>query len=173
MSTLLMPKSTATWLVENTSLTFNQIAKFCNLHILEINSIADGNIRRVTPLDPTAFGQLTKEEIERCEKDQNAELSRKNIEENTLQNSKHYTPRANRQDRPNGIFWMIENHGSLPDQALITLLGTTRNTIKAIRHHNHWNYKNLKPQNPVTLGLCSKKQLDILLEKYKEDQPST
>lgn len=165
MSGLLMPRSTATWLVENTSLTFDQIAKFCDLHVLEIKAIANGSVRRVTPLDPISYGQLTKEEISRCEgnsaENLNITINETGIQFN--QNTPQTIQKAQRQNRPNGILWMLQNYSHLPEQAIIKLLKTTANTIQSIRNKSYKNYKSLAPQNPVSLGLCTQAQLDKAL----------
>lgn len=174
MSGLLMPRSTATWLVENSSLTFDQIAKFCNLHVLEVKSIANGSVRRVTPLDPISYGQLTKEEILRCEANSTENL-RITINETEIRFDKntHSLQKAPRQNRQNAILWMLQHYSYLPDQILIKLLKTTLNTIKSIRNESYKNYKNLTPQNPVSLGLCTQEQLDEALLKYTENTTPT
>ena len=174
MSGLLMPKSTATWLVENTSLTFDQIAKFCSLHVLEVKAIANGSIRRITPLDPISYGQLTKEEILRCEEDSTENL-RISINETEIRFDKntHSLQKSPRQKRPNGILWMLQHYSHLPDQILINLLKTTLNTIKSIRNKSYKNYQNLTPQNPVSLGICTQEHLDKALLKYTENTTPT
>jgi hypothetical protein len=164
MATPLMPKATAVWLVENTSLSFEQIADFCGLHALEVQAIADGEVAiQMQGLDPVANGQTTTEEIERCQKDPEArlKLSAQAIPEALV---KHrgplYTPIAKRQDKPDAIAWLIKNHPELTDAQLTKLIGTTKPTIAAVRERTHWNSQNIKPRHPITLGLCTLADLD-------------
>lgn len=167
MSAPLMPKATALWLIENSTLTFEQIADFCGLHIVEIQAIADGEISSsLTPFDPILNGQLTLEEINRCEKDSTARLvlsALPAVMEKKLKKGGHYTPVSLRKDRPNGIAWMLKNYPEVSDAAVCRLLGTTKATLDAVRNKTHWNSPNIKPGNPVTLGLCSQKALDETL----------
>lgn len=174
MSGLLMPRSTATWLVENSSLTFDQIAKFCNLHVLEVKSIANGSVRRVTPLDPISYGQLTKEEIARCEEN-SAEALRITINETRIRPEKtaKTTPKTQRQNRPNSILWIFQNYPHIPDRDLIKLLKTTSNTVKSIRNKTYQNYQKLSPQNPVSIGVCTQEQLDQVLLQFTENSNPT
>lgn len=159
----LMPKATAVWLVENTALTFEQIAEFCGLHALEIKAIADGEVDiGMRGLDPLANGQLTQEEIERCSRDPNARLkmSKTNV---PLSSSKSrgakYTPVSKRQDRPDAIAWLIKNYPELSDGQISKLIGTTKPTINSVREKSHWNAQNIKPRNPVSLGICAEADL--------------
>jgi hypothetical protein len=159
----LMPKATAVWLFENTVLTFDQIAEFCGLHSLEIQAIADGDVAsRMVGHDPIVAGQLTKEEIERCEKDPDAKLQLKQSTATDIQKRRkgaRYTPVSRRQDKPDAISWLLKHHPELSDNQICKLIGTTKKTIEAIRDKTHWNTANLKSKNPVTLGLC--KEVDI------------
>jgi uncharacterized protein len=162
----LMPKATALWLVENTSLTFGQIAEFCGLHPLEIQALADGEIGAgLAPFDPILNNQLTLEEIARCQRDVNAHLQLVEIEDVLEKKRKggKYTPVSLRKDRPHGIAWMLKNHPEVSDAVLIRLLGTTKNTIEAIRSKTHHDSAHIKPQHPVTLGLCSEKDFDEIV----------
>ncbi len=162
MTLPLMPKATAVWLVENTTLSFEQIADFCGMHELEVQAIADGEVAAgIVGLDPVANGQLTRDEIERCEKDQNAKL--KLIQNDLLrekQKGARYTPVSKRQDRPDAIAWLLKHHPELSDAQLSKLIGTTKATIQSVRDKTHWNATNIKPRNPVTLGLCSEADLE-------------
>lgn len=162
MALPLMPKATAVWLVENTTLNFEQIAEFCGMHELEIQAVADGEVAMgIVGLDPIANGQLTREEIERCEKDQNARLHLL-LSELAREKPKgaRYTPVSKRQDRPDAIAWLLKHHPELSDGQLCKLIGTTKNTIQAVREKSHWNTPNIKPRNPVTLGLCTEADLE-------------
>jgi uncharacterized protein len=167
MSLPLMPKATAVWLVENTSLSFDQIADFCGLHSLEIQAIADGEAAfNMVGFDPVASSQLSVEEIKRCEADPSARLSMRPVitADSVLGKKKgRYTPVSKRQDRPDGIAWLLKYHPSLSDTKICALLGTTRETIKAVKNKTHWNSANIKPRSPVLLGLCSQPELDTLL----------
>lgn len=167
----LMPKATALWLVENTSLTFGQIAEFCGLHPLEIQALADGEIGAgLAPFDPLLNNQLSLEEIERCQQDPKAQLQLVEIEDVLEKKRKggKYTPVSRRKDRPNGIAWMLKNHPEVSDAMLIRLLGTTKNTIDAIRSKTHHDSTHIKPQHPVTLGLCSQKDFEAMIGASKE-----
>ncbi|MBL0318691.1 MAG: DUF1013 domain-containing protein [Alphaproteobacteria bacterium] len=177
MSKLLMPKATAVWLVENTSLTFDQIADFCNLHPLEVKGIADGEVATgIIGIDPIVGGQLTRDEIERCEKNSNTKLllSRKAelIDEIKRKNSKRarYTPVARRQDKPDAISWLLKHCPSIKDAQIIKLIGTTKNTIKSIRERSHWNIGQIKPRDPVLLGLCTQTELDLAVDEARKSE---
>ena len=159
----LMRKATALWLVENTTLTFDQIAVFCGLHPLEIQSLADGEIGiGLAPFDPILNNQLTAEEIERASKDSGAVLQLSPFQDLSQKKKSggKYTPVARRKERPDGIAWVLKNHSEISDTVLIRLLGTTKATIDSIRTKSHWNSTNIKPRHPVTLGLCSQTDLD-------------
>jgi uncharacterized protein len=166
----LMPKATAVWLVENTSLSFDQIAEFCGLHTLEVKGIADGDVAAgIKGLDPISNGQLSREEIARAEGDKGRRLrlAESKIEMPVVKSKKgpRYTPVSRRHDRPNAVLWLIKNHPELKDAQLMRLVGTTKPTIAAIRERSHWNSQNLVPQDPVTLGLCSQIDLDAEVAK--------
>ena len=163
MALPLMPKATAVWLVENTTLSFEQIAAFCGMHALEVQAIADGEVAvGIVGLDPVTNGQLTREEIERCEKDETADLRLLNMPDLALQKAKgaRYTPVSKRQDKPDAIAWLLKHHPELSDAQLCKLIGTTKDTIAKVRDRSHWNAANIKPRNPVTLGLCSEPDLE-------------
>jgi hypothetical protein len=165
-----MPKATAVWLVENTSLSFEQIAAFCGLHVLEVKGIADGDVAHgIKGMDPISNGQLTREEIKRCEEDPSTSLqlaaAKVDIPEVKTKKGPRYTPVSRRHDRPNAIVWLLRNHPELKDSQLMRLVGTTKPTIAAIRDRTHWNAANLTPQDPVTLGLCSQIDLDAEVKK--------
>jgi uncharacterized protein len=159
----LMPKATAVWLVENTTLTFEQIAEFCGLHQLEIQAIADGEVATgMQGLDPIANGQINKDEIRRCEKDSALRLQlHKSSVVIPEQRSKgpRYTPVAKRQDKPDAIAWLLRHHAELTDPQISRLIGTTKATISQVRDRTHWNMANLRPRSPVELGLCSYQDL--------------
>ncbi len=163
----LMPKATAVWLLQNTTLTFEQIGQFCGLHRIEIQAMADGDTRAMLGYDPILNNQLTAEEIKRCEEDSTAHLqllkASQDVRKVKKTGPKNYTPRARRQDRPDGILWLITKHPEMTDATICRLLGTTNQTIKTIRDKSHKRYKELKPRNPVTLGLCSQSLLDEAL----------
>ncbi len=161
----LMPKATAVWLVDNTTLTFEQIAKFCGLHALEVKGIADGEVGAgIRGLDPVSGGQLERGEIERCEKDPAAELKLLRPAAADIKQPKRkaprYTPLSKRQDRPDAIAWLLRNHPELADQQICKLLGTTKNTVNAVRDRTHWKSQEIRPRDPVILGLCSQIDLD-------------
>lgn len=176
MTLPLMPKATAVWLVENTALSFDQIAEFCGMHPLEIQGIADGDVSSsVRGQDPTANGQLTAEEIERCEKDADAKLeiagtARQYINKKTK--GSRYTPVARRQDKPDAIAWLVRQYPKLPDSKIVKLIGTTKKTIEAVRTKTHWNSSNIKPKDPVLLGLCTQTHLDAATAEYKPEEGS-
>ena len=163
MNRPLMPKATAVWLLDNTTLSFEQIADFCQMHTLEIQAIADGEVAsHIMGLDPVANGQLTKEEIERCQADENARLQI-NVHEDVSHLGKkgiRYTPMAKREDRPAAIMWLISNHPELSDLQIVKLIRTTRKAIESIRDKSHKNYDELQAKNPVLAGLCSQSELD-------------
>ena len=165
----LMPKATGVWLVENTSLTFEQIAEFCGLHLLEVQGIADGEVAvGIQGLDPIANSQLTKDEIGRCQADPSARL--RLIELDLPKPAKRtkgprYTPVAKRQDKPDGIAWLLRHHPELKDAQVAKLIGTTKTTILAVRERTHWNSPNIRPRDPVLLGLCSQSELNLLVER--------
>jgi hypothetical protein len=166
----LMPKATAVWLVENTSLSFEQIAEFCGLHVLEVKGIADGDVAQgIKGMDPISNGQLSREEIKRAEEDPEHRLelaeSKVDIPEVKTKPGPRYTPVSRRQDRPNAVVWLLRNHPELKDSQIMRLVGTTKPTIAAIRDRTHWNSNNLTPQDPVTLGLCSQTELDTEVKK--------
>jgi len=160
----LMPKATAVWLVDNTMLTFTQIAQFCGLHELEVQAIADGDVAvGMQGLDPVKAGAVTAEEVARCEADQNAVLQmvKPNIPQpKARQKGARYTPVSKRGDRPNAIAWLVKNYPELSDAQISKLIGTTKPTIVSIRDRTHWNSTNIKPENPVGLGLCSAVDLE-------------
>ncbi|MFO1084636.1 MAG: DUF1013 domain-containing protein [Reyranellaceae bacterium] len=164
MSQVLMPKATAVWLVENTTLTFDQISTFTGLHPLEVQAIADGEVAGgMTGLDPTTNGQLTKEEIKRGESDPavRLRLSPRDIPE-PIARSKgpRYTPVAKRQDRPDAIAWLLKVHPELLDAQVAKLVGSTKSTVQSVRDRTHWNMQNVRPRDPVTLGLCTLRDLN-------------
>lgn len=168
--TPLMPKATAVWLVDNTSLTFEQIAEFCGLHVLEVKGIADGDVAHgIKGMDPISSGQLSREEIAAAEKDSKhrLKLSEPKVEvpEVKTKRGPRYTPVSRRQDRPNAILWLLRNHPELKDSQVMRLVGTTKPTILAIRERSHWNSPNLVAQDPVTLGLCSQIDLDAAVKR--------
>ncbi|NHK26738.1 DUF1013 domain-containing protein [Parvularcula flava] len=167
--TPLMPKATAVWLIDNTSLSFDQIAAFCGLHPLEVKGIADGDVAGgVRGIDPVSANQLTREEIEKGEADTKyrLKLSRpKTVVPNKSKKSPRYTPVSKRQNRPDAIAWMVRNHPEVSDAQIGKLLGTTKATIQSVRDRTHWNSANLTPQDPVGLGLCSQIDLDMVVKK--------
>jgi hypothetical protein len=163
----LMPHATAAWLVENSSLTFEQIAEFCGLHILEVQAIADDTAAtKLTGRDPIRAGELTHEEIEKGQQDADYRLQMHKAPE-AVRRTKgpRYTPVSKRQDKPDGINWIIKNHPEVTDGQISKLIGTTRTTIAAIRDRSHWNMANITPKDPVTLGLCSQRELDAAIAK--------
>ncbi|MGK2908366.1 MAG: cell cycle transcriptional regulator TrcR [Sphingobium sp.] len=162
-----MPHATASWLVDNTALGFDQIAEFCGLHILEIQAIADDTAAtKYTGRDPVRAHELTMEEIHKGEANPDYRLKiQKGPEPVRRTKGPRYTPVSKRQDKPDGIAWIIRNHPEISDGAIGTLIGTTRTTIQAIRERSHWNIANITPKDPVTLGLCSQRELDALVAK--------
>ncbi len=172
MAMPLMPKATAVWLIDNTTLTFEQISEFCGMHSLEVQGIADGEVAQgIVGQDPIASGQLTQEEIERCEKDPSARLKLKE-DANKFISKKvkgaRYTPRARRADKPDAIAWILKNYPDIPDAQIVKLVGTTKNTIAAVRDKTHWNSTNIRPRDPVLLGLCTQTLLDETIKKYQK-----
>jgi hypothetical protein len=164
----LMPKSIAVWLVDNTALSFDQIAEFCGLHPLEVQGIADGEVaQNLVGQDPIKSGQLTREEIERCTADPTARLKLKKTDMPAPQvrRGPRYTPVSRRQDRPDAIAWLLRNHPELTEAQISKLIGTTKPTIVAIRERTHWNSSNIKPTDPVALGLCKQIELDEAIAK--------
>lgn len=164
MTRPLMPKATAVWLVDNTALTFVQIAAFCELHILEVQAIADEEVAiGMQGLDPVRGGELTLEEIKRCEADSSLRLEMaKAAADHAKQQKKksRYTPVSKRQDRPDAISWLLKNYPELTDAQIGKLVGTTKPTINSVRDRSHWNTANITAQNPVSLGLCSSAELE-------------
>ncbi len=165
--TPLMPHATASWLVDNTGLTFEQIAEFCGLHILEVQAMADDLAStKYTGRDPVRAGELTMDEIEKGQKDSEYSLvMSKGPEQVRRTKGPRYTPVSKRQDKPDGIAWLLRNHPEISDGQIGKLIGTTRNTINAIRERSHWNIANIQPKDPVTLGLCSQRELDAIVAK--------
>jgi hypothetical protein len=160
-----MPHATATWLVEHTALTFQQIADFCQVHPLEVQAIADETAAtKLTPRDPVRAGELSTDEIEKAQADP---AYRMQIIRGPAQirrtSGPRYTPLAKRQDKPDGIAWIVKNHPEITDAQISRLIGTTKTTISAIRNREHWNIANIVPKDPVTLGLCSQRELDALV----------
>tara|TARA_B100000989_G_scaffold212479_1_gene161387 strand:- start:258 stop:833 length:576 start_codon:yes stop_codon:yes gene_type:complete len=165
----LMPMATAIWLVENTTLTFKQIANFCKLHEVEVQGIADGEVARgIKAYNPIISGQLTREEIELSSKDKerSLEIKSNDIEiSNTEKKIKKYIPLSKRQDKPDSALWLIKHHNSLKDSQIAKLVGITKNSVTSIRNKNYWNYNNLNPKDPVALNLFSQKDLANAIEK--------
>ena len=172
---LLMPKATAIWLVDNTALTFEQIAEFCSLHALEVQAIADGDAAQgIKGLDPIQTGQLSRDELAKAEKDSSHKL--RILEPKTkvptlAKKGPRYTPVSKRQDRPNAIYWLVRNHPELSDAQISKLVGTTKTTIQAIRDRTHWNSPNLDPLDPVALGFCTQIDLDLAVSKAAANRP--
>ena len=175
----LMPKATAVWLLDNTALSFDQIADFCKLHPLEVKAIADGDSAQgIKGLDPIQTGQLTREQITAAEADPNIVLKLTEQKVSVPQPERggkkgpRYTPVSRRQDRPNAILWLVRNHPELKDSAIMRLVGTTKSTISAIRDRTHWNAAALAPMDPVTLGLCSQTDLDFEVNRANKEKPA-
>ena len=175
-NTLLMPKATAVWLVDNTALSFEQIAQFCTLHPLEVKAIADGeSAQGIKGMDPIMTGQLTRDEIARAEKDPSHKLKLSEPKVRVPESKRkgpRYTPLSKRQDRPNAILWLVRNHPELKDAQISRLVGTTKSTIEQIRDRKHWNSTNLQPMDPVTLGLCSQIDLDLEVQRASSGKPA-
>ena len=165
----LMPIATAVWLVENTTLTFKQIANFCNLHEVEIQGIADGEVAKgIVAYNPIISGQLSREEIELSSKDENRPLEIKNMDieiSSSDKKIKKYIPLSKRQDKPDSALWLIKNHPQLKDSQIAKLVGVTKNSVSSIRNKNYWNYNNLNPKDPVAMSLFSQKDLIDAIEK--------
>lgn len=174
MTQILMPKATAVWLIDNTGMTFKQISEFCDLHILEVEGIADGDVAAgIRGADPIANGQVSREEIEKAEGDPNYAMKPNSfdsdkMEPKTKKKGPRYTPLSRRQDRPDAIAWLVRNHPELPDAHISKLIGTTKPTIKAIRERTHWKINTINPTDPVSLGLCSQIDLDSYVKKAAE-----
>ena len=176
-ATPLMPKATAVWLVENTSLTFEQIADFCMLHALEVKGIADGEVAQgIKGLDPVSTGQLSREQISKAEADPAYRLKlaepKVAMPEAKPKKGPRYTPVSKRQDRPNAILWLVRNHPELKDSQIMRLVGTTKSTIQAVRERTHWNSQSLQPMDPVTLGLSSQIDLDHEVQRAAKQKPA-
>jgi uncharacterized protein len=172
----LMPKATAVWLIENTSLTFEQIAEFCGIHPLEVKGIADEDVAKgIKGIDPIATGQLTHEQIERAEKDPEIKLSmappKYRMPHVKAKKTPRYTPVSKRQDKPDAIYWLLRNHAELTDADIMKLIGTTKATIAKIRERGHWNSQNIKAVDPVTLGLCTQIELDFIVARAANRKP--
>jgi uncharacterized protein len=166
----LMPKATAVWLVDNTSLTFEQIADFCGLHPLEVKGIADEDVAKgIKGQDPVASGQLTRDQIEKAEADSKLRLklavSKHKMPPVKAKKVPRYTPVSKRQDKPDAVYWILRNHPEFTDADIVKLIGTTKATIQKIRERSHWNAPNIKAVDPVTLGLCSQIELDLAVER--------
>jgi hypothetical protein len=166
----LMPKATAVWLVDNTSLSFEQIAEFCGLHPLEVKGIADEDVAKgIKGQDPVASGQLTREQIEAAEKNPKMRLKmappKYKIPPVKIKKAPRYTPVSKRQDKPDAVYWILRNHPEFGDADIIKLIGTTKATIQKIRERSHWNAQNIKAVDPVTLGLCSQLELDLAVTR--------
>ncbi len=171
--TPLMPKATAVWLIDNTALTFDQIAEFCGLHALEVKGIADGDVAQgVRGISPITNDQLTREEIEKAEADDgySMKLSKQKVIVPELKKKGRYIPTSRRQERPNAIAWIVKNHPEVPDRVISKLLGTTKQTIQSIRDKSHWNATNMEPMDPVTLGLCTQFDLDMAVQKASDER---
>jgi hypothetical protein len=175
MENPLMPKATAVWLIDNTSLTFDQVADFCVLHPLEVQAIADGEVAAgILGRNPIQNGELTQKELDRCLEDSSARLeiaARAVPIAAARTKGPRYTPLAKRQDKPDGIAWLTRNHPELSDPQISRLIGTTKSTINAIRDRTHWNTSNIKPRHPVDLGLCTYLELNAAVEKARAKLP--
>ena len=170
----LMPKATAIWLIDNTGLTFDQIAAFCGLHQLEVQALADGDIATgLQGSNPLMSGVLSAEEIARCEADGSAQLraSESRIELPSRSGGTRYTPLSKRQDKPDAVAWVLRTHPEVPDHAIVKLLGTTKHTIQTIRDRTHWNHANIRPRHPVGLEICKQSDLDAVLQRYPSKNP--
>ncbi len=173
-----MPKATAVWLIDNTSLTFKQIGDFCCMHELEVKGIADGDVAQgIAGMNPIVYGQLTKAEIDRCVANPKASLQivvsvMDSLRKTTPKKAK-YTPVARRHDKPDAIYWLVKTCPDIPDAQITKLIGTTKSTIHAIRDRSHWNMQNIRPRDPVLLGICSQSDLDKVLSTIKQVAPAT
>ena len=175
----LMPKATAVWLLDNTALSFDQVADFCKLHPLEVKAIADGDAAQgIKGLDPIQTGQLTREQITEAENNHDIRLKLSEPKVPTSpqpergKKGPRYTPVSRRQDRPNAILWLVRNYPELKDSAIMRLVGTTKSTIAGIRERTHWNAANLTPLDPVTLGLCTQIDLDFEVQRASKEKPT-
>lgn len=171
----LMPKATAMWLIDNTRLTFDQIADFCQLHPLEVKGMADGEVSQgMVGLSPIVNGQLTEEEITRCENNPNAKLVMTDSAQRIALTEKHkktkYTPVARRGDKPDAIAWLLKHFPEIADAQIVKLIGTTTKTIESIKHKTHWNMANIRSRDPVLLGLCSQTDLDRMTAKLTKNE---
>lgn len=176
-TTLLMPKATAVWLVDNTSLSFEQIAAFCGLHPLEVQGVADGDVAGgIMGVNPIQNGQLTREEIEKAEGDPAYRMKvsdpKVRVATATKRKGPRYTPISRRNERPNAIRWLLRNHPELKDAQIMRLVGTTKSTIDSVRDNTHWNSTNIQPMDPVTLGLCSQIDLDVEVKRASKGTAS-
>jgi hypothetical protein len=172
----LMPKATAVWLIDNTSLSFEQIADFCGIHPLEVKGIADEDVAKgIKGIDPIATGQLTHEQIEAAEKDPELKLkmapAKYKMPHIKAKKTPRYTPVSKRQDKPDAIYWLLRNHAELTDADIMKLIGTTKATIAKIRDRGHWNSQNIKAVDPVTLGLCTQIELDFIVARAANRKP--
>ncbi len=169
-----MPKATAIWLIENTSLSFKQISDFVGLHILEVQAIADGEVSSgILARNPVENGELSEDEIKKCEKNVKLSLKIRNSDipmPKTKTKGSRYTPLSKRADKPNGIYWLLKNLPEIPDSKICKIIGTTKNTIKSIKERTFWNMQNIRAQNPFELGLCSKEDLDKIIDQYKNQK---
>ncbi len=170
----LMPKATAVWLIDNTGLTFDQIADFCGLHPLEVKGIADGEVGAgIRGLDPIGQGMVTRAELERCQKDPKLRLKiAKSVAADVKppkRREPRYTPLSKRQDRPDAIAWLLRHHPEIGEQQICKLLGTTKNTVEAVRDRTHWKSQEIRPRDPVLLGLCQQIELDDAIARAKAD----
>lgn len=173
MSKILMPKATAVWLIENTALTFDQIADFTGLHHLEVKNLAlEESHKSIRGVDPIAGGELLREEVEKGQKDPNYRLKALEAKRVDIPPAKRkgprYTPLSRRQDRPDAIAWILRNHPEMPDAMIVKLLGTTKATIDSVRNRTHWNSSNIKPVDPVTIGLTTQTELDQFVARAGE-----
>jgi hypothetical protein len=175
-TTLLMPKATAVWLVDNTSLSFEQIAAFCGLHPLEVQGVADGDVAGgIMGVNPIQNGQLTREEIEKAEADPSYRMQVSDPKVRVAEVKRkgpRYTPISRRNERPNAIRWLLRNHPELKDAQIMRLVGTTKSTIDSVRENTHWNSTNIQPMDPVTLGLCSQIDLDLEVKRASKGSPT-
>lgn len=172
----IMPKGTAVWLIDNTALTFDQIAQFCGLHVLEVQALADDQSSvGMIGVDPIKMGQLTMEEIERCSKNPNARLllTSSAIPELRKKAKKKYVPLLKRQERPDAVAWLLKYYPDMPDSIICSLLSTTKSTVASIRERTHSRMNELKPRDPVLLGFCSQVELDAAIASLKKDKVET
>ena len=170
----LMPKATALWLIDHTTLTFEQISRFCQLHVLEVQGIADGDVAAgVAARNPVVSGEVEQAEIERCQQDPTADLQANpnlSVEDETRRTGPRYTPVARRQDRPDAVSWLLRHHPELSDFQIGRLVGTTKGTIDKIRNREHWNSPNITPRDPVLLDLCTRAELVAAVEKARQSK---